>query len=495
MNDITFGQLLEKLIHLANQKKVALSKVVGYDVSYISKWINGKNLPTQKSISNVCESVSNFIVKSTDTTSKEELKKYFGIEEITDEELIKYIERHLKESYVNTLQKSSNNNSYKSTYFEEDNYNSMIHVNPRLRKQYLSNNSKLHVIESGKLDIILSTNLYKLESDDKIFIVRMKDILKKIEKDVEIKVRLLTGFEGSENSTILNTLYIINMIASHPDINLKIYNCDVQNSNILTVTKDSIFHSAIYENDGRCLFTSMSKEIPVVNDMYYSLDQTIKSQGKLIAENKSILDIFREKIYIRYIMGQDLKWILGNMNEFFMPSDLFMELAQELFEDEETIKELSQINIILQNIIYESNLKVLIYESELMKYISTREITFFNKPVKLTLNQMKAHIKNIDTIMKNNKHAEIKLIEEDSNTEVTELKPSIYLSRTLKLIKTEPKENINDYAIIKDLEFAKICDELFNQLWNRDDEDLIRRKEEVIDRISKALIYIELISY
>ena len=84
LKDITFGQLLEKLIYLTNQKKSTLAKIVGYDVSYISKWINEKNYPTQKSISNICEITSEFIVNSADSKSKEGLKRYFEIEEIKD---------------------------------------------------------------------------------------------------------------------------------------------------------------------------------------------------------------------------------------------------------------------------------------------------------------------------------------------------------------------------------------------------------------------------
>lgn len=493
MKDMTFGQLLEKLIYLTNQKKSTLAKIVGYDVSYISKWINEKNYPTQKSISNICEITSEFIVNSADSKSKEGLKRYFEIEEIKDDdELIKYIERNLKESYINTIQRNSNNNNtYKNPYFE-DYYNSMIHVNPRLRKQYLSKDSKLYASKSGKLDVILSTNLYKLKSNDKIFIVEMKESLYKMKKNIDIKVRILIGFEGFENNTILNTLYIINMISSHPNLNFEIYNCNIGNSNVLSVTKDNIFHSAIYENDGRCLFTSMSKEIPIVNDMYYSLDEIIKSQGKPLVDNKSPIDMFKEKIYMQYMMGRDLRWILGNINELFMPSDLFMELAKILFKDEYIIEELSQINAILQNIIYKSNLKVLIYESELMRYISKREITFFNIPIKLTLEQMKSHINNVEGII-NNKNIEVKLIKEEF-VEVTELKPSIYLSKNLKIIKNNPEDNINDYAIIKDIEFSKVCDELFKQLWEQEEEILSSRHDEIIERISKALIYTELIS-
>ena len=147
---------------------------------------------------------------------------------------------------------------YKGTHSEE-NYNSILHINPRLRKQYLSNDTDLYINESNKLDIILSTNLYKLKSNDKVYIAGMKSSLAEIQKDKEIRVRFLTGFEGSENNTILNTFILIYMIITYTDLNFEVYNCNIDNSDILSVIKDRIFHSAIFANNERCLFTNMSK--------------------------------------------------------------------------------------------------------------------------------------------------------------------------------------------------------------------------------------------
>ena len=496
MKNIEFGQLLEKLLYLSNQKKITLAKELGYDISYISKWINGRNLPTQKSISSICKVTSEFIVKSLNPISKQDLKHYFEIEvEIEDDtELAQYINRSLKESYMITAQKSDFN-IYKSTQSEEY-YNSILHINPRLRKQYLSNDTDLYVNKSSKLDIILSTNLYKLKSNDKVYIADMKSSLAEIQKDNEVRVRFLTGFEGNEKDTILNTFIIIYMIITYTDLNFEVYNCNVDNSNIVSVMKDRIFHSAIFASNGRCLFTNMSKEKSIVDEAYYSLEEIIKDQGKLLVEKKPSIDILKEKIYMQYIMGRDLRWILGSMNEFFMPSDLFMELAENLFgQDEEVLKELRQINTFLQNIIYKSNIKVLIYEPELMRYISTGEVTFFNIPIKLTLDQMERHIKNIEQIIRNHDEVEIKFIENNILDDFNpDLKPSIYLSKNLKLIKMSPGDEFSDYAVVKDFEFNKVCDGLFDKSWNTKTEKFISEKGEILDRISKALIYARIIS-
>ena len=80
MKNISFGKLLEKLLYISNQKKSTLAKELGYDVSYISKWINAKNLPTQKSISTICKVTAQFIVKSLTPSAMEELIEYFEID-------------------------------------------------------------------------------------------------------------------------------------------------------------------------------------------------------------------------------------------------------------------------------------------------------------------------------------------------------------------------------------------------------------------------------
>lgn len=496
MKNIEFGQLLEKLLYLSNQKKITLAKELGYDISYISKWINGRNLPTQKNISNICKVTSEFIVKSLNSVSKQDLKHYFEIElEVKDDtELAQFIDRILNESYIATAQKS-NSSVYKSTHSEE-NYNSMLHINPRFRKNYLSKDMDLYVNESNELDIILSTNLYKLKSNDKIYIAGMKSSLDEIQKDKNVRIRFLTGFEGSEKDLILNTFLIIYMIIEYTDFNFEIYNCDIDNSNILSVVRDRMFHSAIFGSNGRCLLTNMTKEKSVVDEAYFSFEEIIKSQGKLLVEKKSPIDMVKDKTYMQYIMGKDFKWMLGSINEFFMPPDLFMELAESIFgNDKEVLQELQQINTFLQNITYKSDIKALVYEVELIKYISTWEVTFFNIPVKLTLEQMERHIKNIEYIIKNNENIEIKLIEGNIlDNYHSDINPSIHLSKNMNLIKTSNENESNDYAVIKDKEFKIVCDKLFDESWNNKSERFISDKKEILDRILKTLIYTRIIS-
>ncbi|MBC5995531.1 XRE family transcriptional regulator [Romboutsia ilealis] len=494
MKNITFGQLLDKLLYLSNQKKSTLAKILGYDVSYISKWINGKNLPTQKSISDVCKRTSEFIVNSLTPITMQDLKGYFEIDDDVDTNSIlsKYLEENLKESYIFTAQKNIPN-IHSRTHWE-DNYNSMMHINPRLRKQYLSKDMYSFLNKSNKLDLIISANLYRLNNSDRMAISDMKDQLAELEDNVKVRARLLMGFEGEHEDVIFNTILIINMITKYPDMDFKVYNCEVDSNSIMAVVKDSIFHMAIFNKDKQCLLTNMSKEKRIIDEMYYSLDEMVKNQGKPIIDRKTSIEMIRDKKFTQYIMNQDLRLLLGSISELFMPYDLFNEVASLVFgDDDEVLDELKKINMFLQNVTYTSKLKVLIYESGLESYISSGKLNFFNIPVELTFEQREKHINHIEKIITESENVEIKLIDgnfvegfkEDEN-------PSLYLSKTLKIMKINPQSRINDYAIIRDSEFKNICDIFFDSIW--ENEIVVDDKYDVLERMKKYLAYSKIIN-
>ena len=274
--------------------------------------------------------------------------------------LAQYLERSLKDVYMHTAEKSVPN-LYKKTH-SEDSYNSMTHINPRLRKPYLAKDASLFLNKSNELDLIISADLYTLNNSDKMSIAEMKKYLINFNESHNIRVRFLMSFKKSDYDLIFTTIMIINMITTYPEINFDIFNYEVDSNVVMLAIKNGIFHTAMFTNDNRCLFTNMSKDKHVVDEIYYSLDDIIKNQVQPLIEKKSAIDIIKKRTYLQYIMGQDLRWLIGHMNEVLMPDDLFEEVAQSIFgEDEEILKELRKINMLLKNIIHKSKLKILIY--------------------------------------------------------------------------------------------------------------------------------------
>lgn len=72
-----FSILLEHLMAIAELKNSILAKAVQYDDSYISKWISGKLLPTEKNHENTLQAISHCIVEALSEESTAQLYTLF----------------------------------------------------------------------------------------------------------------------------------------------------------------------------------------------------------------------------------------------------------------------------------------------------------------------------------------------------------------------------------------------------------------------------------
>ena len=499
MKNITFGNLIEKILYISNQKKSSLAKFIGYDVSYINKWILSTYLPSSKRINEICKNISDFIIQSLDESGLINLIDYFEIPSDSSKEYIsQYIETILKEVYLDTinLNNKSVQNLPKSTHSEEY-YNSFSMVKPNIIYNTFFNELNNMSDKEDSLEILISLNLMYLNHKDKIALSDLKEFLYKISKKTKVKASFLIGLGGDDkNNDVINTLLGINLIATYPSLNFKIYNCKVNSNTVVFAIKDKFLSTNIFFEEGECLFTTSSKDRRLVEEFYSNLKYTLKNKGNLLCYRKDSSSMIEDQTYIQYIMNNDLRCLLGSINEFFMPPDLFMEIAQKLFgHNKKIINELQKINLFLHNVTYKSKLRVLIYESELRKYMSSGKLHFFNTPVTLTFKERERHIEYIEKILTESNDVEIRLVDGDFVDDFKNKEnPSLYLSRNLKFTKVHPDSGKNDYFIISDTEFKNMCTDLFDKLWNTRTDIVISNKEEMLDRIARSISYTRLIS-
>lgn len=85
-----FSILLEHLMAIAELKNSILAKAVQYDDSYISKWISGKLLPTEKNHENTLQAISHCIVEALSEESTAQLLQEYQLQDINDLETAIY---------------------------------------------------------------------------------------------------------------------------------------------------------------------------------------------------------------------------------------------------------------------------------------------------------------------------------------------------------------------------------------------------------------------
>ena len=79
-----FSNLLKHLMSITKLKNYTLAKELQYDESYISKWVTGSLLPTEKNSDKVFRDISRCIVSSLDAESRDTLYTEYQVDQDRD---------------------------------------------------------------------------------------------------------------------------------------------------------------------------------------------------------------------------------------------------------------------------------------------------------------------------------------------------------------------------------------------------------------------------
>lgn len=504
MKDMKFGEIIEKLIFFSGEKNYTLAYELGYDVSYISKWISGTMLPTHKNIKIISSKIANFILENTDKSSKNEIIDYFNMhinmEKDDSNELLKVcIEDELNKSYLASRPKSNKKTVDKvGNDTDTTANNSVVTINPRYKKQEMDDDIMSYLKEDRKHEIIVLVDLFSLEREEKLHMIGIRHGLL-VEEDIKnTKLRFLVNFDEKPEDIIFSSLLLINMVTNYSGIDFKIYSCNQSKYSVVVVAKDHSFRSIVYTTNKKCLFINTSNDKSIVEDTYNSLIDMKRSRSEIAFLEINHSELILNQIYMQYIIGRKLRWLIGNVNELLMPTDLFMELSEKVFgHDEKIMKELRHINAILQNIIENTNIQIIIYRNAIKNYILNGKLSFFNHTIELSLDQKREHLKYMKKLFEENKNIEVKLITDDLVADFKNMKnPSLFLSGGMNFIKINSEEvgKDNKYILIKDLKLKTLYNDFFEELWNIERNNITLTKEQAIDRISDLLRYINILT-
>lgn len=100
----TYPIALKKFMKFTKTKSVTLAERIGYDVSYISKWINGAKLPSSRAIERVNEDAAALFAETIEKLDRrEDCCRYFSFPDTT-EDLAFAISDYLSRAYRTSLQ-------------------------------------------------------------------------------------------------------------------------------------------------------------------------------------------------------------------------------------------------------------------------------------------------------------------------------------------------------------------------------------------------------
>ncbi|MCE5221509.1 MAG: hypothetical protein LLF98_09665 [Clostridium sp.] len=430
-----YGFILKKLLWFTDTKFAVLSKVVGYDISYISKWCNNIKIPTCKNTEIINEKASIFfseqIVKRNIVT---EFYKLYEIPEPmeSDDSIIKnmlknhiynLLENAYKKSEADLCQKTEKKHDESKVIFGKNKVTNFI-------REILST-----TIENSTTDIELLCTVDFCKTTANINLDTMMEY-----KIHDIKVTAKVGFDMDEFETNPNFyLWRIYFILNKKwNMEFEFFqNKKMDKLNIIAI-RDKFAIILSLDSDGSIDVATLITDYETVNTIY---DNTIAKfrKGDLLIRcvEPSLLEQsgYRTDFY----SNDEFKFVSTRGFEFLLSSDITSDIIETAYEQgycNEKGLLLRKLQITWEERFEKSKINFIILKSALMKYIEEGDIFFTDFRYKLTIEQRKSHVLKILECMKKNNNIKITILnDEPLNYDVNFFKISVNVNNKKVFLK------------------------------------------------------------
>lgn len=466
-----FGIMLQQLIQQAGTKNANISQAVQYDISYISKWISGKMLPSNKNIEKITTAIADCIVNE---APKENLNALFYRYECNDKSVLKAEIYHKLTS------------AYRSCKEQEKKEVGLIETEfyPELTTNQLIQKLKSRIYKY-KYECIAIIDLLALDHETRLLLAGIENGHFSIPENKDIKFSMAINIGGnSENNDrehVYDSIFLIHMLTCLSGIDFKLYNLPQAYGKFIYSVKDNyLLTGTLFSSERRCLSIVESYEESMVSTLYHQVELMI-NQESLIFRKILMSDLITEKKYIQSIISTDIKWLLGHFTEMLVPDEVFEKVITT--NDFEQLDEYRKLHILTKNILDYASVEIMVYESVLSDIVVSGELDFFNYKIELTAPQK---IKCIDYILSllDKTELKIKLVDGGFSSDFQYItNPCMFLSDSICYLRLENKRYKDNILELNDKEVKCMFEQFFSQIWNNRQDVVISQYEDIKQRM------------
>ena len=386
-----FSILLERLMGTVNLKNATLAAELQYDVSYISKWINGKTLPSEKSVAQILHVISDCIVESATSAALKTLYIEYQVDVPEDLKQAIYDNLEAEYFYVKGLTKTIGADIAPET----QNYAKLTLY------QFLKKMSHPALRQVKSLNVIAAIDLLNMEHDVRLQIAQIDTASQILQRDFpEVHFSLLINFDIGEKDYIYDCIFIINMLTNYTHINFKIYNCIHSYDKIVFCAKDAYCITSMLLGSNLCYQVTISEDKKMCKTVYQRL-ATLCTREELMFRKCTMRNLLQGSDYISQMLSENLCWLLGHMTEHFLPEELHKELLEYLDISDAEREKMQNIHLLVEEVLKKSHVRILLYETALSQFAISGELDFYNNKILLDTpyTRIPVYYKNINNVI------------------------------------------------------------------------------------------------
>lgn len=418
MNNV-FGKSLRSYLENNSIKESELADELGYDATYISKWINGSKLPSPRNADRLIRQMADFFVK-----------RIQGSGEAADGDALWHSQfTELKSAYDRD-----------SRYLTFQGYNNhhMSFLDNRQGLVSLTRDALMQALDSDDSCISITTTVDLFHLYGKEFKRLMQELHDAGVKRVEIKLALDPDVLIREHSFYAGN--ILGTIGSLDYIELSIVCKMPEQPQILLINE--LLCLQVLWNTSRELAAVFSMESKIVKYFQTMFEQIYEGAEKLLdpAEPERLR---RTNVQIDSY-SDHRQWLFFNEPPALLFPGAVMDTFIEHTEDESYASYLLKLKNAFEKHTCKSQIDLVIFSSMLNRYLSDGKVSIGNVDHQLSEEQTHSHIQYLSRIMTENPDFKVYLIRDTVVlSEEVRKSPSVFLD-THSLYIENSKKNPND---------------------------------------------------
>lgn len=450
-----YAVILKKLITITETKNLVLANITGYDVSYISKWVNGVKLPATKYIEQINEKLAKCFAEAVITSGRtDELSVLFAVP-VTRETAEFEILQQLSAAYRFSMKHHGRHRQEASVPAKviTGNHDAFLFMNTVFKEKMRNAKEGSNLLILGDFCTLLDIDFWK-------FLEFPNETAPHITIHVGIDLEKL-----SRDTKYTEQLYII--LGKYLNYEFKLYHSDVlkQGNTIIMENEFVIQYSLQSEHSiGICTYIS---DTALVQDIYNRFYVSFANQQAALAPVKTlgIEDIgFRTAIY----SSDKYFFFLTNGVDFLLPTQAVSEFLAEIKASKQVTRQIGQLQIMWDEMMASGEVEFMLPMTSIIRYIETGYMFFTDKEFKMKAPYRKMHLQHALDIMEKNPKITVGVIQasmEMSEYQVMNL--SFYSNYTAAFFKKNPqyiRESVCPFYVVANKKLVECFHTFFRQV-------------------------------
>lgn len=467
-----FGSALQELIADAGIKNMNVAAAVQYDVSYISKWISGKVLPSEKNASIVIGAIADYAETEADEEHYRKLEqKYSSAEGLNS---------GIRHCLMNAYEKSKGG-IRESGALE---YHSSLPVHTVIEKLWETVDCR-----PAPVRIVAAIDLFRIDHKSRVLLSgmangRFRDL--SAYKDTQIELLICFQELLSDENCVYDAISLIHLLTGLSSLQLTLYGIpDLRKVLMVVVQNTMAVSGTLLTEDHTCYGAAVAKDTQAADFLYKRL-QTMCNEQYQVFRKVTMVEMLDRYEYVQSVLAPHPCWILGHMTEQLLPGNVFQEITEKCAVPGEDAAVIRQVHELTRVILQNGRAKLMIYDSAVTHFLLTGELDFFNRPVNLSMKQRLNCLHYLEELI--DCGIEVRLIMGGFSTDFQNVSnPCLFLSDEVSYLRLENGRYEDNLLVVNDRNAAEFFRKFFCTAWEKRSDVVIQDHLEVRNKLERLI--------